>query len=67
MRFRWNGKRLYKANYCDDHFAHNKEPLFYERQREIIREIENLELEEVINETSNPKHKSDHHCMLNDE
>lgn len=28
---------------CDEYFAHNKELLFYERQKEIIREIEELE------------------------
>ena len=28
----------------EKYFAHNKELLFYERQREIIREIEELEL-----------------------
>ena len=31
---------------CDKYFAHNKELLFYERQREIIREIEELEIED---------------------
>lgn len=31
---------------CKEYFAHNKELLFYERQKEIIKEIENLELEE---------------------
>lgn len=31
---------------CKEYFNHNKELLFYERQKEIIREIENLELEE---------------------
>ena len=31
---------------CDKYFAHNKELLFYERQREIIREIEELEMED---------------------
>ena len=30
---------------CKEYFDHNKELLFYERQKEIIREIENLELE----------------------
>ena len=30
---------------CKEYFNHNKELLFYERQKEIIREIENLELE----------------------
>lgn len=31
---------------CKEYFNHNKELLFYERQKEIIRKIENLELEE---------------------
>ena len=31
---------------CDEYFAHNKELLFYERQKEIIKEIEDLEWEE---------------------
>ena len=31
---------------CMEYFNHNKELLFYERQKEIIRELENLELEE---------------------
>ena len=31
---------------CEEYFAHNKELLFYERQKEIIKEIENLEWEE---------------------
>lgn len=31
---------------CDEYFAHNKELVFYERQKEIIKEIENLEWEE---------------------
>ena len=30
---------------CKEYFNHNKELLFYERQKEIIREIENLELD----------------------
>ena len=30
---------------CKEYFNHNKELLFYERQKEIIQEIENLELE----------------------
>ena len=30
---------------CEEYFAHNKELLFYERQKEIIREIESLDLE----------------------
>ena len=29
---------------CEEYFKHNKELLFYERQREIISKIENLEL-----------------------
>lgn len=29
---------------CKEYFNHNKELLFYERQKEIIREIENLDL-----------------------
>ena len=29
---------------CKEYFNHNKELLFYERQKEIIREIESLEL-----------------------
>ena len=31
---------------CKEYFNHNKELLFYERQKEIIREIERLELED---------------------
>ncbi|MBQ6719454.1 MAG: AAA family ATPase [Oscillospiraceae bacterium] len=31
---------------CKEYFNHNKELLFYERQKEIIRELENMELEE---------------------
>ena len=31
---------------CKEYFNHNKELLFYERQKEIIREIENLDLED---------------------
>ena len=30
---------------CKEYFNHNKELLFYERQKEIIQQIENLELE----------------------
>ena len=29
---------------CKEYFAHNKELLFYERQKEIISELEELEL-----------------------
>ena len=31
---------------CKEYFNHNKELLFYERQKEIIRELENLELQD---------------------
>ena len=31
---------------CEEYFAHNKELLFYERQKEIIRELEKLDLED---------------------
>lgn len=31
---------------CDKYFAHNKELLFHERQKEIIRELEQLKLED---------------------
>lgn len=31
---------------CKEYFAYNKELLFYERQKEIIQEIENLNWEE---------------------
>ena len=31
---------------CTEYFNHNKELLFYERQKEIIHELENLDLEE---------------------
>ena len=29
---------------CPEYFAHNKELLFYERQMELIAELDNLEL-----------------------
>ena len=29
---------------CKEYFAHNKELLFYERQKEIISELESIEL-----------------------
>lgn len=29
---------------CEEYFKHNKELLFYERQKEIIAELESLEL-----------------------
>lgn len=31
---------------CKEYFAHNKELLFYERQKEIIRELDTLDLQE---------------------
>ena len=31
---------------CKEYFNHNKELLFYERQKEIITELEKLELED---------------------
>lgn len=42
-------KGFYSAHYisrygCKKYFEHNKELLFYERQNEIIKEIENLDL-----------------------
>ena len=30
---------------CQEYFKHNKELLFYERQKEIIHELDSLELE----------------------
>lgn len=38
------GSRFISRYGCKEYFNHNKELLFYERQKEIIREIENLEL-----------------------
>lgn len=32
---------------CEEYFAHNRELLFYERQKEIISELETLELEDI--------------------
>ena len=40
------GARFISRYGCKAYFNHNKELLFYERQREIIRELEKLELEE---------------------
>ena len=31
---------------CKEYFAHNKELLFYDRQKEIIRELQDLDLTE---------------------
>ena len=39
------GARFISRYGCKEYFNHNKELLFYERQKEIIREIENLDLE----------------------
>ena len=38
------GARFISRYGCKEYFAHNKELLFYERQKEIITELENLEL-----------------------
>ena len=38
------GARFISRYGCKEYFAHNKELLFYERQKEIIRELEELEL-----------------------
>ena len=39
------GARFISRYGCKEYFNHDKELLFYERQKEIIREIENLELD----------------------
>lgn len=38
------GARFISRYGCKEYFAHNKELLFYERQKGIIAEIESLEL-----------------------
>ena len=38
------GARFISRYGCKEYFAHNKELLFYERQKEIITELEELEL-----------------------
>ena len=38
------GARFISRYGCEEYFAHNKELLFYERQKEIIAEIEDLKL-----------------------
>ena len=38
------GARFISRYGCKEYFNHNKELLFYERQKEIIQELENLEL-----------------------
>ena len=40
------GAHLISCYGCKEYFAHNKELLFYERQKEIITELEKIELEE---------------------
>lgn len=40
----WYGAHFISRYGCKEYFAHNKELLFYERQKEIIAELENLEL-----------------------
>lgn len=40
------GARFISRYGCKEYFKHNKELLFYERQKEIIREMDDLELEE---------------------
>ena len=40
------GARFISRYGCKEYFNHNKELLFYERQKEIIREIERLDLED---------------------
>ena len=40
----YNSARFISEFGCEEYFRHNKELLFYERQREIIMKIENLEL-----------------------
>lgn len=37
------GARFISRYGCDEYFAHNKELLFYERQKDIIRELEELD------------------------
>ena len=40
------GARFISRYGCKEYFAHNKELLFYERQKQIITELENLSLDE---------------------
>lgn len=40
------GARFISRFGCEEYFSHNKELLFYERQQEIIADLENLELED---------------------
>ena len=41
-----NTAQFISKNGCDEYYAHNKQLLFYERQKEIISEIERLTLDE---------------------
>ena len=45
LTINYYGARFISRYGCKEYFAHNKELLFYERQKEIIRELENLELD----------------------
>ena len=40
------GARFISRYGCKEYFAHNKELLFYERQKQIITELENLDLDD---------------------
>ena len=40
----YHGARFISRYSCKGYFAHNKEPLFYGRQKEIISQLEELEL-----------------------
>ncbi len=42
----YHGARFISRYGCKEYFAHNKELLFYERQKQIITELENLDLDE---------------------
>ena len=37
--------RFISRYHCEEYFAHNKELLFYERQKAIIQELEQLDLD----------------------
>ena len=45
MTISYYGARFISRYGCKEYFAHNKELLFYERQKEIISQIEKLELD----------------------
>ena len=42
----YNSAKFISEFGCDEYFKHNKELLFYERQKEIIAKLENLDLDE---------------------